>query len=367
MITPPPTPVHAPRSEPAPPLVVDPAQTRMVLELKHASPLVGCRIDPTGQWVFAGSQDNSVQRWHLASGKKTGLTGHKSWIRALAFAAREKWLFSGSWDGKLLTWPLDADAPTPLRTIDAHQGWVRALAVHPSGKLLASCGNDRLVKLWSIPEGQLVRAFAGHDSHVYNVQFHPKTPHVVSADLKGILKVWDLNKGTEERTLDAKVLNKYDVTFGAEIGGVRGMAFSGDGGLLACAGITDVSNAFAGIGKPVIVLFDWQSGKAEIPAPAARELPGHHVGHRFPSRRLHPRRRRRQRRRAVVLEAGRRRRRLQAATAGQRPRPRPAPRRQTPRRRLRRRCRAHLRPVAQDVNCASSVTSLARAVIGAWR
>ena len=102
MITPPATPVHAPRSEPAPPPVVDPAQTRMVLELKHASPLVGCRIDPTGQWIFAGSQDNSVQRWHLASGKKTGLAGHKSWIRALAFGAREKWLFSGSWDGKLL-------------------------------------------------------------------------------------------------------------------------------------------------------------------------------------------------------------------------------------------------------------------------
>ena len=87
---------------------------------------------------------------------------------------------------------------------------------------------------------------------------------MVSADLKGILKVWDLNKGTEERTLDAKVLNKYDVTFGADIGGVRGMAFSGDGGLLACAGITDVSNAFAGIGKPVIVLFDWQSGKQKF-------------------------------------------------------------------------------------------------------
>jgi len=247
-----------------PPGGVDPAQTRQVQELKHASPLIGCRIDPSGQWVFAGAQDNNVQRWHLATAKKTILTGHKSWVRALAFAAREKLLYSGSWDGKLLTWPVEADAPTPLRTTDAHQGWVRALAVHPNGKLLASCGNDHLVKLWSIPDGKLVRTFEGHASHVYNVLFHPKTPHVVSADLKGILKVWDLNKGTEERTLDAKLLHKYDTTFGADIGGVRGMAFNGDGSLLACAGITDVSNAFAGVGRPIIVLFDWQSGKQKL-------------------------------------------------------------------------------------------------------
>jgi hypothetical protein len=39
------------------------------------------------------------------------------------------------------------------------------------------------------------------------------------------------------------------------------MAFGPDGKLLACAGITNVSNAFAGVGNPLVVLFDWQSGK----------------------------------------------------------------------------------------------------------
>src|SRR5262249_3574815 len=54
---------------------------------------------------------------------------------------------------------------------------------------------------------------------------------------------------------------KYDQTFRADIGGVRSMAFRADGALLACAGITDVTNAFANIGKPVVVLFDWKTGK----------------------------------------------------------------------------------------------------------
>ena len=39
------------------------------------------------------------------------------------------------------------------------------------------------------------------------------------------------------------------------------MAFDPAGALLACAGITEVTNAFAGVGKPLVVLFDWSTGK----------------------------------------------------------------------------------------------------------
>src|SRR5207253_1397967 len=67
--------------------------------------------------------------------------------------------------------------------------------------------------------------------------------------------------GTVVRDLDAAVLYKYDTGFRADIGGVRSMAFDAAGALLACAGITEVTNAFAGVGKPLIVLFDWASGK----------------------------------------------------------------------------------------------------------
>jgi WD40 repeat protein len=243
------------------PVKIDPAATRQAQELKHASPLLGCRVDPSGQFVVAGAQDNTLQRWHLADGKKTALAGHKSWCRALAFAPKERLLFSGDYAGKLLTWPLDADAPTPLRTADAHQGWVRALAVSPDGATLASCGNDHQVRLWSVADGKLVRVLEGHACHVYNVGFHPDGKHLLSADLKGEVKVWDLTTGTSARSLDAKVLHKYDPTFMADIGGVRSLAVSGDGALVACAGITDCTNAFAGVGKPVIVLFEWASGK----------------------------------------------------------------------------------------------------------
>ena len=101
----------------------------------------------------------------------------------------------------------------------------------------------------------------GHGSHVYNVAFHPTGGRLVSCDLKGIVKDWDLSTGKVVRELDAKVLHKYDTGFRADIGGARGMSFLADGNTLALTGITNVSNAFAGVGNPLVVLFDWKDGK----------------------------------------------------------------------------------------------------------
>jgi WD40 repeat protein len=247
----------------------DPTQVRLAQELKHTSPLVGCRFDPTGRFVFAGAQDNTVQRWELATGKKTALVGHKSWVRALAFFGGGKYLVSGDYAGRLLTWRVDADTPAPIyQPIEAHQGWVRALAINNKNSwALASCGNDGLVKLWMVMDGYVLAKFAelaGHGSHVYNVAFTPDGKSLFSGDLKGVVKQWDVAKGTLIRDFDGGVLHKYDTTFCADHGGVRSMAVSHDGSLLACAGITDVSNAFAGVGKPVVVLFDLKSGQRKL-------------------------------------------------------------------------------------------------------
>jgi WD40 repeat protein len=239
---------------------IDPAQTRMVAELKHTAPLLGCRCDPSGKYIFAGGQDNAVQRWDIASGKKTTLTGHESWIRAIAFAANEKLAITADYHGKLLFWPVDAEAPKPVKSIEAHDGWVRWMTVSPDGKRLATAGNDGVVKLWSLPDCKPIASLSGHGCHVYAAVFAPDGT-VASCDLKGVVKVWDVARGAATREMDAKILYKYDTGFMADIGGARGMAYSPDGKYLACSGITDVSNAFAGVGNPLVVVFDAATGQ----------------------------------------------------------------------------------------------------------
>jgi WD40 repeat protein len=179
----------------------------------------------------------------------------------LAFDADSNTLITGGYDGRLMWWSVDAAAPQPLRTIDAHQGFIRAVAVSPDGTLVASAGNDLVVRLWNREDGGLVRELGGHESHVYNVAFHPSGGRLVSGDLKCNLIDWDVATGKQLRTWQAEALIKYDEGFRADIGGFPGMTFSHDGKQLAVSGITEVTNAFAGIGNPLVVVFDWERGE----------------------------------------------------------------------------------------------------------
>jgi WD40 repeat protein len=239
----------------------DPAQTHAGPQWKHARPLTACRFDPTNKFAFTGAEDNFVTRWDLASGAAVQLAGHDSWVRAMTFSADGQTLYSGGYDGRMMWWPAAADKPEPARKLDAHKGWVRALAVSPDGTKLASCGNDSLVKVWNATDGALLAELPGHASHVYNVAFHPDGNSLASCDLKGVVKQWNLAEKKAVRDIPAAMLHKYDETFRADIGGARSLTFSRDGKQLAVGGITNVSNAFAGIGNPAIVLLNWEDGK----------------------------------------------------------------------------------------------------------
>ncbi len=253
-------PADAPASKPA---KADPTKVHMASAWKYARPLTACRFDPTGKFVFAGTEDYTVERFRLSDGAATPLVGHESWCRAIAFTPDGATTITGGYDGKLLWWPTAAEKPTPARSIVAHDGWVRGTAVRYDGKLLASCGNDRLVKLWNPADGKLLRTLAGHESHVYSVAFHPTAERLVSCDLKAVCKVWNLADGTCEREFTAQPIYKYDTQFRADIGGARSLAFGDGGKRIALGGITNVTNAFAGIGNAAWVDVDFASGKAE--------------------------------------------------------------------------------------------------------
>lgn len=236
---------------------IDATKTHSAFEYKHGRPLVACAFDPQSRFVYFGAEDNQVHRLELAAKKDTPLAAHDSWIRALGTSPSGDVLYSGGYDGRLVWWPAAEADPKPIRVVQAHQGWIRALAVSPDGQRIATCGNDNLVKLWNATSGELVSTLAGHLAHVYNVAFHPSGQTLASCDLKGGLKEWDVAAGTLQRDLAAAAaLYKYDNTFRADIGGARSIAYRTDGQQLAVGGITNVTNAFAGIGHAAIVLLD---------------------------------------------------------------------------------------------------------------
>jgi len=242
----------------------DPTQAHVVSQWAHDRPLNACRFAPTGDAVFCGSEDAVVERFQLADGAKTVLSGgHDTWVRALAFSKDGSQVVSGGCDGKLSWWEAAAETPPLIRSIEAHQGWIRTLDVSPDGKLLASGGNDNQVRLWNLADGTLVREFNGHARHVYCVAFHPNGEFLLSGDLTGSLRQWDVASGKEMRSFDAKVLHSYNGGQKVDFGGIRAISVSPDGKWLAASGLHKATNPLGAIHEPIVALFDWETQKLE--------------------------------------------------------------------------------------------------------
>jgi WD40 repeat protein len=259
----------------------EPEQTHVASEFHHTRPLTCCRFDPTGRFVFAGAEDETVQRWDLESGRRTVQAGHESWVLALAFHPNGQTIVTGGADGKLIWWPAASEKPLPLRTVATRHGWVRSAVVSPDGAVLATCGNDRMVRLWSFADGKLLAELPGHAKPVYRVLFEPGGQSLVSGDLQGVLIQWDCRTGKEARRFDAGKLYKYHPVEGVDHGGVRDLAFSRDGKYLACSGVVDVVSAFAALSNPAVLLVDCAAGKESLLQRPKEDIKGVAWGVRF--------------------------------------------------------------------------------------
>ncbi len=86
-----------------------------------------------------------------------------------------------------------------LRSWQAHNDTIFAMALSPDGKLLATAGGDKLVKLWDLPAGTEAARLEAHATQVLGLSFHPDGSQLVTAGADRSLKVWDVK--TRENTI----------------------------------------------------------------------------------------------------------------------------------------------------------------------
>jgi WD40 repeat protein len=140
----------------------------------------------------------------------------------------------------------DARTGRLLRSLSGHGGQVRGLAYSPDGRWLASCGDDRTVRVWDPRDGTAV-ATLRHTANAASVAFFPDGRSVASVSAFGTVRVWELPAGREVRSFT-----------GPFVGPAR-PGFSPDGSRLAFAG-----RAAAGDGSGDVLVYDALTGRRQF-------------------------------------------------------------------------------------------------------
>jgi WD40 repeat protein len=171
------------------------------------APVASLAYRPDGKLVAAGGH-KEVMLIDPASGDVVGTIANLSGkVTALAFSHDGHGLaLAGSNPGTggevrlySLSSGLDALKPDPI--LAAHNDMLLDLAFSPDGRLLATAGYDRLIKVWDVPTRKELRTLKDHSDAVYGLAFSPDGRLLASAAADRAVKVWDVATGARLYTL----------------------------------------------------------------------------------------------------------------------------------------------------------------------
>ncbi len=193
-----------------------------------SSTLGGRAATFSGGKIVSAGIDGTVRVWDRRTGALQASMNRgrqrATWNPILSPSPDGELLASGHAERVIKIWHLPSG--TLMRTLISHKSAVWSIAFSPDSKLLATGSGDREIHLWSPRTGARLRQLRMKEETVaLGLAFSPDGKLLASAMSNQLVRLWDVASGKQLRTLVGHT------------GPIYGVAFSPDGKTLASGGL----------------------------------------------------------------------------------------------------------------------------------
>ena len=149
------------------------------------------RHGPNGRLAVTGAH-TWVEVWDLAKGEvRHQWEAERGYVLAVAFAPTGKLVASGGEDGSVSIRSLEA--PRSAQVLSGHRDHVSTLDFNPLVRRLASGGEDGTLRVWDLPTGNEVLRLHAHEGEVSSVRWSPDGLWLLTLGRDGALRLWRIS------------------------------------------------------------------------------------------------------------------------------------------------------------------------------
>lgn len=159
----------------------------------HSAPVRSVEFSPfDSQKLITASDDKSIKFWSVNRHEFiTSIAEHTNWVRSARYSPDGRMIASCSDDKTIRLF--DERTGSTIHVFGKEpKGFAQHIAFHPTGTCLGAGTSDNKVKIYDIRMQKLQQLYSSHEAPVTKVSFHASGNYIVSSSQDGSLRMFDL-------------------------------------------------------------------------------------------------------------------------------------------------------------------------------